>query len=236
MKNKDTFLRMEKKYKMTKSQYDTFIKKIKEFMDVDEYGKHTISNIYYDTKDFTLINRSISKPIFKEKIRLRSYDGMNENKKVFLEIKRKYDDIVYKRRAEMTYNEAINYMNNKIKPKKNNNFLKEIDYFTNIYDLEEKIFIEYDRIAFFGKQDNNLRLTIDSDLRYKEIENNTNIKNFFEEKTYLMEIKLFGAMPIWLSKILNSEKIYPCSFSKYGNIYKKIKYQKELITQNQKVA
>lgn len=76
MKRKDTFLRVEKKYKMTEQQYKNFLEKIKKYMTMDEYGKHTISNIYYDTEDFTLIRHSIVKPIFKEKIRLRAYGDM----------------------------------------------------------------------------------------------------------------------------------------------------------------
>lgn len=226
MKKKDTFLRVEKKYKMTKEQYENFVEKIKDFMTMDEYGKHTISNIYYDTEDFTLIRRSIDKPVFKEKIRLRSYGKVGENENVFLEIKRKVHNIVYKRRVMMTYKEAQNYMNNKIKPKKETTILKEIDYFTKIYKLQEAVFIAYDRIAFFGNEDNELRLTIDSDLRSRTQDKGLLSKypaeNFFEEDTYLMEIKLEGGMPLWLSKILNEEKIYPTSFSKYGNIYKKM--------------
>ena len=63
-------------------------------MDPDEHCKsgknYNIYNIYYDTDNSDVIRHSISKPYYKEKLRLRSYYiPNNSNDKVFLELKRK---------------------------------------------------------------------------------------------------------------------------------------------------
>ena len=84
------FKRYEKKYMLTKEQYESFKEDIDDFMKIDEYGLSTICNIYYDTVDYKLISRSIEKPIYKEKIRLRSYGIPTPDSTVFLELKKKY--------------------------------------------------------------------------------------------------------------------------------------------------
>lgn len=221
----DTFLRVEKKYRMNEAQYKAFMERIKEHMNMDEYGKHTISNLYYDTPSRDMIRRSLDKPVFKEKLRLRAYGKVTDQDTVFVELKRKYDGMVYKRRCAMTNQDAMKFLNTGIKPQSRNLIFKEIEKCIERHPVEPSFMIAYDRIAMYGKEDNELRLTIDANLRSRTWDMDLTMGSHgiehFDEPTYLMEIKLEKAIPLWLSKILNEEDIYPVSFSKYGAIYEK---------------
>lgn len=230
----DVFQRVEKKYLMTAETYQLFQKEIQAYMQADQYGLHTICNIYFDTISDELIRNSIEKPAYKEKLRLRSYGIPNYNSQVFLEIKRKYKGIVYKRRVAMTLKEASYYLEHGIRPKNDSQILKEIDYFIKFYEPIPKLYLAYDRVAFFGKEDNNIRMTIDANIRSRKdelaLEQGDRGELLLEQEMYLLEIKVPNAYPIWLAEILSKLEIYPISFSKYGNIYKQnlLKEKEEL--------
>lgn len=219
------FERIEKKYLLHREKYNLLLEALEDYMCADSYGQHTIGNIYYDTEHYDLISRSIEKPKYKEKFRVRSYGVPNEDDKVFLEIKKKYNGVVYKRRVAMTLKEARTYFAEGIKPGKEEQILKEIDYFMAYYHPEPKLYLAYDRVAYFGKEDSNVRITFDHNIRSRAYDLDLGAGDEGEpllaDDQYLMEIKVPGAMPIWLSGILNELEIYPMSFSKYGNIYKK---------------
>ncbi len=217
------FQRVEKKYMISKSAYLEFLNRILPYIKPDEYGPVNICNIYYDTDNFDLIRTSIGKPLYKEKLRLRSYGIPNENDTVFLEIKKKCNGIVYKRRIDMKEAEAEEYMNNGKKPESYNQILNEIDYFIKYYKPEPKLFLAYDRIAYSGKYDSDLRITFDSNIRSREYDLDLKKGDYgellLEEDYYLMEIKASDSMPLWLARTLSDMKIFPTSFSKYGKVY-----------------
>ncbi|MBP3889504.1 MAG: polyphosphate polymerase domain-containing protein [Cellulosilyticum sp.] len=210
---------------LTREKYNLLLEAIEPYMCADSYGKHTIGNIYYDTDTYELIRHSIEKPKYKEKLRLRSYGIPMEDSKVYLEIKKKYDGVVYKRRISLTLAEAEAYLNEGMKPQKDSQILREIDYFISFYKPEAKLYLAYDRIAYFGREDPEVRITLDHNIRSREEVLSLGAGDqgtpLLEDDQYLMEIKVPGAMPIWLSGILADLEIYPTSFSKYGNIYKK---------------
>lgn len=218
------FERVEKKYMLTREKYNLLLEAIEPYMCADSYGKHTIGNIYYDTDTYELIRHSIEKPKYKEKLRLRSYGIPMEDSKVYLEIKKKYDGIVYKRRISLTLAEAEAYLNEGMRPEKDSQILREIDYFVSFYKPKPKLYLAYDRIAYFGKEDKEVRITFDHNIRSREDALSLGAGDqgipLLEDDKYLMEIKVPGAMPIWLAEILSKLEIYPSSFSKYGNIYK----------------
>lgn len=202
------------------------MKFIKKYIKADKYGITSICNIYFDTDNSELIRTSIEKPLYKEKLRLRSYGTPNSDEsKVFLEIKKKFDGVVYKRRAAMTFRESEDYLNNGIKPSENAQIINEMDYIICHYNLKPKLFLAYDRIAYNGIEDEELRITFDKNIRSRE--NDLSLKsgsygtNLLDKNIYLMEIKANGGMPLWLADLLSELEIYPMSFSKYGNIYKK---------------
>lgn len=219
------FKRVEKKYLLTEEQKDAFYRVIKEMIVPDRYYQYTISNIYYDTENFDLIRRSLDKPVYKEKLRLRSYGIPGPYDNVFIEIKKKYDGTVYKRRVVMNLQEAEDYLDCGIQPEQQSQILKEIDYFLNLYNPEARLYLAYDRAAFSGKSEPDLRITFDTNIRSRTYDLSLSAGDYgdslLEEGMYLMEIKANLSMPIWLVQTLSQQKIYPASFSKYGNIYRR---------------
>lgn len=219
------FKRTEKKYLLDRQQYNKLIDIIRPYVKDDEYGRYTICNIYYDTDDFSLIRKSLEKPVYKEKLRIRSYGAAREGDTVFLEIKKKYDGVVYKRRISLKLEEAEAYLSGKSRPNDDGQIAKEIDYFINHYSPKPKMFIAYDRQAFAGIDDEGLRITFDTGIRSREEMLTLRMDPFteplFENATVLMELKTGDAMPLWLAHALANLKIFPTSFSKYGNIYKR---------------
>ena len=218
------FNRYEKKYLMPERIYLLLRERLQPYMEVDKYGLHTICNIYYDTSDFDLIRRSVEKPVYKEKLRLRSYGIPEKDSTVYLEIKKKYRKVVNKRRIPLTLQEAYDYLEQGIHPQKESQILNEIDFFLKRYPLKKGVWIAYDRIAMFQKDNPDFRITFDQNIRSRTtdmgLENGDQGQFLLPEGYYLMESKIMGASPLWFTRILSELKIYPVSFSKYGNIYK----------------
>lgn len=217
------FRRMEKKYIITKKQYLILKDIIEDNMVQDEHGKSTICNIYFDTSGFDLIRHSITKPIYKDKVRLRSYNMPNINSTVYLEIKRKYDGVVSKRRIEMQLNEFYKYLSNKNSFANGNQVEKELLYYFQHYNLKETMFLSYNRRAYYDKNNRDFRITFDSNIIARnydlKLEKGIYGDNILENDKYIMEIKTLGAIPMWLVKKLNDLNISPCGFSKYGESY-----------------
>ena len=221
--SKLVFKRYEIKYKLTKSQYLAIIDEIKKHVIQDEYGKTTIQSLYYDTDSFLLIRNSIEKPIYKEKLRLRSYGLVNKNQKVFLELKKKYDKVVYKRRISIEEERAQQLIEGKYSSSIPSQIEKEIAYVCKFYQgLKPKMLLLYDRVAYYGKTED-LRITFDSNIGYRteQLNLHTSLKRnmILPDGEIMMEIKTGKAYPMWLVKLLNGNKIYKTSFSKYGTAY-----------------
>ena len=219
------FKRYEKKYLLTREQEAEFLKKISGRMALDKYGECTICNIYFDSPDFDLIRNSIEKPIYKEKLRLRTYGVPKDgDHKAFVEIKKKFDGIVYKRRAEMSLAEAEDYLYRGIHPNKDSQIIRELDWFLKTTNVQPAVFLAYDRRAYAGIQEPEFRLTLDRNIRarYKQLKltDGSVGERVIPEDVTLMEIKIPGAMPFWMSRILSDMNIFPVSISKYGEYYK----------------
>ena len=208
---------------MNQKQYESFLKKINDYVEEDKYFKYKICSIYFDTNNYDLIRNSLEKPIYKEKVRIRSYGKVENEDKIFFEIKKKYKVITNKRRITLTYENLKNYLNkNKIPDNSNIQIFNELDYLMNYYELKPKVFISYDRISFISKENKNLRITFDNNLNYRLNELNLDDEKgkTFNNDKYILEIKTLDSFPIWLVKALSELEIYPTSFSKYGSIYK----------------
>ena len=218
------FRRVEQKYLLNNDEYKKIMKIIGNHIIKDKYFESKILNIYFDSDNYDLIINSLEKPIYKEKIRLRSYDKPTLNDKVFLEIKNKYHGVVGKRRVEVTLKEFNDYIEKGIIPNTNLQIMSEIDYCFKKYNLKPKFFLGYDRLSYYDKDNKEFRITFDKNIRSR----NNNLKleygdigeKYFKEDMYIMEIKSLNSIPLWFTKILSELKIYPVSFSKIGNIYK----------------
>lgn len=218
------FQRVEKKYMLTREQYEYLINAISPYMAPDQYGETEIRNIYFDNADNELIETSLLKPTYKEKLRLRSYGVPKMDSTVFFEIKKKYRGIVYKRRISMKLKEAYAYIDGgKLPESIEGNIPTEIDYMMNRYSLTPKAFISYKRVAWTCERDPDLRITFDRDItsRYDDtrLESTADGHKILPKDTVLMEIKIPGAMPLWLAHILSEKNIFPHSFSKFGTAH-----------------
>lgn len=230
----EVFNRYESKFLISKETYNNIQDELLKYMELDKYnmehGFYTISNIYYDTKDNFLIRNSLSKPKYKEKLRLRAYGVPQTADKVYLEIKKKFCGLVNKRRTTLNLKEAYDFVNTGEKPifkeYMNKQVINEIHYILGRYDLEPKLYLAYDRRALFSKDNHDLRITFDTNIRSRrydlKLENGDYGSSLLEGNQWLMEVKAEKSIPIWLAKMLSEHKIIKTNFSKYGTEYEKM--------------
>lgn len=218
-----TFERVEKKYLLTPAQLDALAPMLHRHMQIDQYGRHTICNVYYDTPDYRLIRTSLQKPVYKEKLRLRSYGVPGPGDTVFVELKKKYRGVVYKRRTALELTAAERWLAGD-GPAPEGQIAREIEYFQSLYRTGPAVFLAYDRAAMFGRQDPDLRLTLDENIRWRTdalaLSAGDRGSPLSVQGLYLMEVKLPGVMPLWLAHGLAQAGAAPVSFSKYGCCYR----------------
>lgn len=219
------FKRYELKYLITRQQKEILLSVMKEYMQPDSYGRSTIRNIYFDTDSYRLIRNSISKPAYKEKLRIRSYAKADPDSTVFVELKKKYDSVVYKRRVSMTEGETMKWICDG-GPHPDTQITREIDYFMSYYEgLSPKVLLFYEREAYFARDGSDFRVTFDDNILCRQedisLESEVYGESILDSKYVLMELKTSGAIPLWLTRLLSSEKIYKTSFSKYGTAYQR---------------
>jgi len=224
MASKFVFARREKKYLLDQAQYNALLQTLADYMTVDAYGKYTICNIYLDTPDYALIRASLEKPTYKEKLRLRSYGVPTEEDTVFLELKKKCDGTVYKRRAALPLADVRRYLKQGTETPDDSQIMRELDWSLRRYQPEPRVFIAYDREAYQGIDDPELRITFDTDICWRQehlsLEEGAWGNPLLSDGQVLMELKTLGTMPLWLSRRLTALKIFPTSFSKYGMCYR----------------
>lgn len=231
METQMTFKRYELKYILTKNQYHELKEIMQEYMCLDQFGKHTIRTIYLDTQDHRLIRHSIEKPTYKEKLRVRAYGDIQKEDDVFIELKKKYEGVVYKRRISVPQEQAVNYLENHVPLAQKNQITREIDYFIKYYEgLKPSMLLSYDREAFFGLEDVNFRMTFDQNVLSREdhlsLLEEVYGDELLPEDTVLLEVKTTYGLPSWLLHFFSSHQLYKTSFSKYGTAYKKVLFPK----------
>lgn len=217
------FRRKEQKYLLDKDQTAAFLEAMRCFLEPDRYATSDIRNIYYDTPDYRLIRRSLEKPVYKEKLRLRAYGDVTGEDKVYLEMKKKYDGVVYKRRLALKEGQAAAYMASPEMRLADTQIGREIDYFKAYYqNLQPAMYLCCHRMSWRSK-DGRLRITMDRDIRYRA--ENMDLKAppggtpLLEPGQTLVEIKAPDTMPVWLTRVISENKIRQTSFSKYGTAY-----------------
>ncbi|MBR3381850.1 MAG: polyphosphate polymerase domain-containing protein [Clostridia bacterium] len=230
------FERKEIKYHLTKQQHDELLRLIAEHIAPDMHGLTTICNIYFDTPDSRLVRESIEKPLYKEKLRLRCYGVPNAESPAFLELKKKFRGIVYKRREILPYDEAMDFLVGGKRPERRSQIFEEIDWVLHFYrGLAPAMALFYDRIAFVGVEDPEFRVTFDNNILYRtedlDLSHGAYGTPLLDKDTYIMELKISEAMPLWLTEALDKLKIFPASFSKYGTAYGQLLQRAELIKQ-----
>lgn len=225
MQNRMIFKRYELKYLITKQQRDEIIWAVEPYMTADRFFHSSIRNIYYDTPNYRLIRQSLEKPVYKEKLRLRSYGRAGEGDSVFLELKKKYEEVVYKRRLELSLLQAEKAVLG-LEELPDSQIGREIQAALHYYqELIPRVFLSYERDAYHAF-DSEFRLTFDDQIRFRTQELTLNSElwgeSLLDEDCVLMELKIPDSMPLWMASALSRLEIRKTSFSKYGTAYQKI--------------
>ena len=195
MGNQMIFKRFELKYLITKQQRDEIVWAMEPYMTADRFFHSSIRNIYYDTPSFLLIRQSLDKPVYKEKLRLRSYGRAAAGDLVFLELKKKYQELVYKRRLELPQDQAENAVLGRA-ALPDCQIGAEISAALGFYqELMPRVFLSYERDAYHAF-DSEFRLTFDDQLRYRTQELTLDSdpwgKNLLDPDKVLMEMKMLN--------------------------------------------
>lgn len=219
-----TFKRYEIKYLLTPQQKRAILQAMKPYMKLDRYGRTVIRNIYFDTDSFRLIRRSLEKPAYKEKLRVRSYQTAVDDDLVFVELKKKYQSVVYKRRLTLSEAQAMNTFRYDLPLPVQSQIAEEIEYFRSYYTgLHPTVFLSYEREAFYSLDGGDFRVTFDENILYREYDLSLGSEVYgtplLEEGQTLMEIKTAGGLPLWMSHALSRLRVFQTSFSKYGRAY-----------------
>ena len=237
------FERKETKYLLTPEQYRQFRELVGGLLADDEYPRSIISSLYYDTPEDRLINRSMEKPRYKEKLRIRAYGCANASQPVYVELKKKFKGIVYKRRVAMSMPAAYAFMDGMPYREvverfpladpamqadafsfKSMQIASEIAFTRDRYpDLRPAMMIVTNRLALRSTEGSDVRVTFDLNPVWRDTElgfgygfDGTPIH---ADGRVIMEIKCLGAYPLWLVDALSQCKVYPQSSSKYGKAY-----------------
>ena len=229
MAYQSVFKRYELKYLLTQQQKKKVLEAMAPYMELDKYGRTTIRNLYYDTDNYRLVRHSIEKPAYKEKLRIRSYGKAEPFSPVFVELKKKYDSVVYKRRLAMAETEAMDWISGELPCLREEQIVEEIDYFLDYYqNLHPVVFLSYEREAYFEKDGGDFRVTFDDHILCRQealsLEEEAWGTPLLEPGKVLMEIKCSGGIPLWMTQVLSRERIYKTSFSKYGTAYETMIY------------
>ena len=220
----EVFERKEVKYRLDAAQRHAMLTALEGRMAVDDYGTTSIISRYFDTPDRALIERSLDKPLYKEKLRVRSYGIPGEDDQVFVELKKKFDGVVYKRRITTGIQNVEPFLSGELPSENFGQIGREIGYFQSFYHTVPKVFIGYDRLAFAGIDDPQLRITFDTNLRWRDTDVDLRLGDHGAPIALpcgdvLMEVKIPGACPLWLCHLLSDVGAFPASFSKYGAAY-----------------
>ena len=217
------FIRHEKKYLVTKEQAEVFKGILSQYMKPDKHGEYLVQNIYFDNENWDVIRTSIEKPLYKEKMRLRCYGIPNKESRVFLELKKKYKGMVYKRRDVITHDDLLFNSALEITTQERSQIFRELNFYMRKTQVTEKIYIAYKRTAFNGIEHKDLRVTFDADICFRLDNLDFLDPNYgtllLPKDKIVMEIKTLGGMPVWMAQALSEHKIYPAPFSKYGRCY-----------------
>ncbi|EFM11141.1 VTC domain protein [Paenibacillus curdlanolyticus YK9] len=236
----EVFNRYENKYLMDNRAFEALYNRLLDYMELDAYNKndkfYSISNLYYDTEHDSLIRNSLAKPKYREKLRIRAYGIPDVNTKVYVELKKKVFGLVNKRRTALKLDEAYAFIRTGVEPEQqaymNKQVMQEINYFMSRYELQPKVYLAYDRIALFCKNNRDLRITFDTNIRSRrhdvKLEAGDYGESLLESGQWLMEVKAEKTIPVWLAHMLSEHRMFRTSFSKYGNEYKKTRMNSQL--------
>lgn len=195
MANQTIFKRYEYKYLLTADQKKDLQAYMETYMKPDTFGRNIICNLYFDTPDYLLIRRSIEGKVYKEKIRLRTYGRAQDDSEAFIELKKKYKKVVYKRRVRTEYADAVRYLCQGEDSIEHSQIRRELDYAMQMYQgIRPAVYLSYEREAFYGRDDHELRITFDQNILWRTTQLDLSApvygRPLLEKNQALMEIKV----------------------------------------------
>lgn len=228
-----TFKRHEVKYIMNPQQKQAVLDVMQRYMRLDDYGRTMIRSLYFDTDSWELIRHSIEKPVYREKLRVRSYKTAEPDDPVFVELKKKYKKVVYKRRVSLPERQVCECFSRGLPLPVNSQIGNEIEYFRSFYgNLHPAVFLSYEREAFYALDGSDFRVTFDENILYRDYDLTLRKEAYgtplLERGQTLMEIKTAGGMPLWMCRELTRLRLFRERFSKYGLAYMKIMADEEM--------
>lgn len=221
------FQRYELKYLLTPTKKISILETMEPYMKPDQYEKSCIRNIYFDTDTSRLIRHSMERPVYKEKLRMRSYGNALPEDPIFVELKKKYQSVVYKRRILLPQKTAMDCLCSSRPLPVHSQIAEEINYFCSYYqNLSPAVFLSYDRAAFCSRDGSDFRITFDENILFRQkdfsFEHGIYGTPVLEKGLTLMELKTSGGIPLWMTHWLSKNRIFKTSFSKYGTAYQKL--------------
>lgn len=229
MAYQSVFSRYELKYLLTPAQKKQLLAAMQPYMKLDGYGRTVIRNIYFDTPNYRLVRQSLERPVYKEKLRIRSYAQADPFSPVYVELKKKYNGVVYKRRIALSEREAMAWISDRFPCLRQEQIVREIDYFREYYgELKPAAFLSYEREAYYALDGSDFRVTFDESILSRQ--RNMSLCEgvwgtpLLEPGQTLMEIKCSGGIPLWMTAVLSEQRIQKTSYSKYGTAYQKMIY------------
>ncbi len=222
----ESFARVETKYLLSAAQAAAMeAGLLRRGFRRSDFGSPRVQSLYYDTEDFALIRASLERPEYKEKLRLRAYGEPGTLSASFLEIKKKYRGVVYKRRTALPLQEAVNGLLFGRLPESAGQVGREILWMNRRYDLRPASVISYDRDAWFSAEEPGVRITFDRNLAFRDWALDLNDRTpgilLIPGDQRLMEIKTGGFLPLWLAGLLRETSVRRVHFSKYGLAYQR---------------
>lgn len=230
-----TFKRYELKYMLTRRQVALLKQAMREHMELDVFGHSTIRNIYLDTDNHRLIRRSIEKPLYKEKLRVRAYGKAGKDDEVFVELKKKFESVVYKRRLTLPNRAAMAALESGAPLPADGQIAREIEAFRAYYGptLRPAMFLSYEREAYYPTDGEDFRLTLDENILWRTDRIDLGASCFgtplLGPDQVLMELKTPGGIPLWMVRFLSANNIRKISFSKYGAAYGQLMAAKDMM-------
>lgn len=224
----EIFSRYELKYLIPFHLYEELSQILKTRMVYDKYGdsegKYNIISLYFDSADKKIYYETRNKRKYRQKLRLRIYNKATLEDNAYFEVKKKYKNRVNKRRTSIKLEHAYQYIDNLLGKHdeisvSNQQIFGEIDSFRTLYNLVPENIVSYDRQAFVGVDDPDLRVTFDYNLRCRKddlhIEHGPHGTHFVDPNMVVLEVKVDYSVPLWLSRILSELGCRKGSVSKF---------------------
>ena len=236
------FARHEEKYLLSAEQAHGLIRDLA--LVRENPGEYLVQSIYFDTDNWDVIRSSIEKPLYKEKLRLRCYDVPGSDPQIYLELKKKFNGVVYKQRELIPFLNPDHFILGTFLEQEDSHTSRELAYYLHKTGVQKKIFLSYTRAAFTFPGQGSVRITFDRDVYFRLHNLAFNGSAYgsaygcpiLSDDMRVMELKTAGGIPLGLARYLSEKQIFPVSFSKYGRCYSNYIFNGEINNPQEQIS